>query len=201
MKFLLPLLILASCSNAADLGRVGNVFPIKEESFQTMIKKRLKKMTEEEREEAIRKLQEEVLNPKPASSLPRAKENKEYPFNPTHVVEKDVRVANGRVMYPKGHIANPLDHMEFDIILYFIDGDDEDQLRWFQNQINPKHEREQRVVLVKGSTSKITRKLNRKVYFDQVGELVMKFKIMALPAMVWQNKGEKYLRVKEVAIP
>lgn len=180
---------------------MGNAFPIEEEPFQKMIKKRLEYMSKEEMIDINELIMKEFHERPRYIILPKAKRDKEFPFNPTYILEDDMHIPSGKLIYKKGQEVNPLNHVEFDRILYFIDGNDPAQVKWFQSQLTSRHRKEQRLIIAQGSRDKIVSKLGKQVYVDQHGELITKFKILALPAMVWQNSGEKYLRVKEVLLP
>ena len=55
-----------------------------------------------------------------------------------------------------------------------------------------------KIILVSGSPLKLERQINQPIYFDQFGELTLKFNITQVPATVEQDG--KYLRIKQIYV-
>lgn len=185
-----------------DFGKVGNTFPIVEEGFISMIYRNLSKID-------IDKLQAEIVNiskkkfkaPKNIDHIKRAVENRNFVFDPTYILDRDIILPNGSVIYRKNHKINPLDYTLFDRILYFIDARDDEQVEWLKAEISDASiDKTRHIILTGGSPSEMEQILGQEIYFDQFGELTSKFGIDAVPAVVEQGDGSRYLSIDEILI-
>lgn len=111
----------------------------------------------------------------------------------------------GKVLHKAGTKVNPLDHMDLERRIIFVDGREDKQIEWLKEVLTEKAEEEQenskledRIMLIGGSVFKLQEELGMQVYFDQMGELTTKFGIKASPAIAVQE-GKK-LRIEEVAL-
>ena len=95
--------------------------------------------------------------------------------------------------------------MQFNEILYFIDGDNAKQIAWMKKQISIADSVNQtiKVILVNGNIQESAKNLNERVYFDQYGKLCQRFGVVHTPTVVYQpvNNGSimPRLMVKEVS--
>lgn len=192
-----------------DFGKQGVTYEIVEEGFISMIKRRLAKIdvTELNRKmilTATRKVNEPVA----VRGLNRTVKAREFYYDPTYILLKDINLPCGKLLHKAGVAVNPLDHMDFDRRLIFIDGRDKEQTQWLQKllvqqhnkQINSKEESaiQTRVILTGGKILELQEKLQETLYFDQAGELTDKFGIQQVPAIV-EQEGNK-LRIQEIGI-
>jgi conjugal transfer pilus assembly protein TraW len=200
MRYIALFLLFTNNAIAADLGKQGNVFPIEEESFQEMIIRKLGAININKYNKQMEEKMEQIIkNPTPILAITKATENREYLYDPSYVLGEDIFLSNGAVLYKKGHKINPLDFMDFDRNLYFIDALDESQIDWFTQEAL-KSDEEVRLILVRGSPLEVSDRLNISAYFDQFAHLTKQFGILHVPAMVWHQEGEMCIRVKEVAL-
>ena len=195
---------------ATDFGRVGQTFKVVEESFIVMLKKRLGSVDIEKENEKIQaRAKEWVENPTPVSGISQATKDRVFYFDPSYTLDKDARLPCGKILHKAGTKVNPLEHMEFNRRLFFIDGRQKEQIAWLKEQLNTpllkekdKEQVEDRVILVGGSVFKFGEELGAnhqdKVYFDQGGELTSKFGIKASPALVSQEKLK--IKIEEIVI-
>lgn len=201
---LLVLLVLAAYPKKAfskDFGTIGNTFEIKEESFLEMIQRKLAQLDlQKEQEKMTEQAKKSASEPRPVFGITKAKQNRDFIFDPTEVVKKDIKYPNGKIMHKAGTRVNPLDHMDFDRKLYFIDASDESQIKWLKNALKQKSEEQKMVILVKGRIFDLEEALNQKIYFDQSGFITKKMGIKAVPAMAYQNKGGRIINVSEIKI-
>jgi conjugal transfer pilus assembly protein TraW len=190
--------MISSSANSLNLGTIGHSFEIAEEGFVTMIKKRLAKLDiEAKQEEFKKKVQDNINNPK-AKFLPNTRNERIYYYDPTYIVPEDILLDDGSVLYEKGYRINPLDHIDFDQKLVFVNGDDKEKKKTIE-WIKKNNLQKEKIILVSGSPIKFqedSRYTN--VYFDQFGELVKKFKIMQVPAVISQEG--KNLKIMELKI-
>ena len=103
----------------------------------------------------------------------------------------------GKVLHKAGTRVNPLDKVSLENKLIFIDGEDEEQLKYMID-IYKKSEIKPTIILTGGSPVKLEEEYKLDFYFDQEGEKIKKLEIKAVPAVVAQEG--KMLRVREVRL-
>ncbi len=207
----LVFLLLSQCflltANAQDLGVFGETFEIAEEDLLQHMMGKLKKMEKRgDLKIAQNKVQEEIrkniAHPPAVQGITETEKEKEYKFDPTITTTRDLSDHNGKVFVRAGEKFNPLDKVKMSPML-FIDGENEKQITWALKKISEKkifrHDFA-KIVLVKGSPFDLQEKLNRPIYFDQLGLLTKKLGIEHVPAIVFQNPWEKVLTVREEAV-
>lgn len=182
---------------AVDLGKHGQSFTIEEEAFTEMLKRKLAEIDinkEQQKMQAIAK--DSVENPQAVQGVEPATTSRVFYFDPSYTLEEDAILPCGTVLHKAGTKVNPLEHMELNRRMFFIDSRELLQVAWLKDQLNTplpdqKEPVEDRVILVGGSVFKLKEELGEahadKVYFDQHGELSNKFGIKASPAVVEQE--------------
>ena len=189
---------------AKDFGNRGANYPVAEESILLSLQKKFAELDLKKEGERMRSIAEErVRNPAPVSGIMPAKETREFWHDPTYILTEDAVLPCGRVLYKAGTRVNPLDYMNLDRRLFFIDGREEKQVEWLRGQLLPDSSSfdkkiEDRIILVGGSPPEIQDKLGFEVYFDQGGELTTRFGIRGSPAVAEQ--AGKNLKIVEVAV-
>jgi conjugal transfer pilus assembly protein TraW len=208
MKVLLCSIVLLPISaRATDFGTQGASFKVIEEPFIQMMKKRMEKVDiEAEKEKIQTRAKRSVETPTPINSIKSAVENRIFYFDPSYTLDKDAVLPCGKILHKAGATVNPLEHMELNRRMFFIDGRNQEQVEWLKEQLKtPKTKAgsqiiEDRVILVGGSVFKIKEELGEdhsdKVYFDQAGELTTRFGIKASPAVVVQE--DLRLKIEEL---
>ncbi len=189
---------------AKDFGKPGHVYNIEEQPFLEMIKERLEKVDiKEEQKKMQEKAKQRVEKPKPAPGIVTATENQSWYWDPTHVVAKDIVLPCGKILHKAGTKVNPLDHMDFDRKLFFINSDDDEQVSFLLEQISQDSHLEERIILTSGSPMKLKEELldsgfKHNVYFDQFGEVTGRLGIKAVPAIALQE-GQQ-IRINEISM-
>ena len=191
-------------SQAKDLGRAGNVFAVSEESFSQMMMKRLEKLDMKKHEKEFEDMARKRIEvPKPVENISRAEKSREWLFDPSYEVEEDIVLPCGKLLYAAGWKVNPLEHMDLERRLVFIDERDEEQKEWLRVLIEERDKitdksQEDRIILVGGSVFKMKNEFEEEIYFDQFGELTSRFGIKAVPAIAVQE-GVK-IRINEISM-
>jgi conjugal transfer pilus assembly protein TraW len=165
-----------------------------------------------------------IEEPTPVLGITRATRTASHSFDPSYVLDEDVFLPCGKLLYPAGTRVNPLDHMEWGGRMIFIDGRDSTQIAWIknnylkaeafdknepkllqglndQNKGNTAHtaiSSDTKIILTGGRPLELERELENPIYFDQFGELTGRFNIAHVPAIVEQDG--KYLKVTEINI-
>jgi conjugal transfer pilus assembly protein TraW len=189
---------------AKDFGNRGANYPVAEESILVSLQRKFAELDLKKEEERMRSIAEErIRNPIPVSGIMPAKETREFWHDPTYILTEDALLPCGQVLYKAGTRVNPLDYMNLDRRLFFIDGREEKQVEWLRGQLLPDNSSgvkkiEDRIILVGGSPPEVQDKLGFKVYFDQGGELTTRFGIRGSPAVAEQ--AGKNLKIVEVAV-
>ena len=209
LGFLILILIVSISSSeiyAVDLGKVGSTFRIEEEAFTLMMKRKLEEVDMEKERKKIEKIaRDKIENPAPIKGISAATEERTFYFDPTYILDKDVVLPNGTILHKAGTKVNPLEHMNLNRRLFFVDSRQQEQVEWLKEQLNSpvadqKELVEDRVILVGGSVFKIRDELAKihkhEVFFDQHGELTTKFTIKHSPAIAYQE-GFK-IRIDEI---
>lgn len=205
--YMVIVLYISTSSNivfAKDFGNRGANYPVAEESILLSLQRKFAELDLKKEEERMRSIAEErVRNPIPVSGIIPAKETREFWHDPTYILTEDAVLPCGRVLYKAGTRVNPLDYMNLDRRLFFIDGREEKQVEWLKGQLllgssSFDKKIEDRVILVGGSPPEIQDKLGFEVYFDQGGELTTRFGIRGSPAVAEQ--AGKNLKIVEVAV-
>lgn len=224
----LLLIVVCSLSNpvfAKDFGKCGATFEIKEEGFVAMMQRKLKEVNLAEHEQKMKDLaRKRVEEPTPVLGITRAKSTVSHSFDPSYVLDEDVFLPCGKLLYAAGTRVNPLDHMEWGGRMIFIDERDLAQIAWIknnylktegfdknepklpqglddQNKGNTVHtviSSDTKIILTGGRPLELERELANPIYFDQFGELTGRFNIAHVPAIVEQDG--KYLKVTELNI-
>lgn len=107
----------------------------------------------------------------------------------------DLYVALDEIFIRQNESVNRRQVMSMDKPLLFIDGDDEQQIKWAKKTIDH-YQAKVRLVLTQGSILYLKKIFALPIYFDQKGRLTTKFNIKHVPAIVEQDVFT--LKVREV---
>jgi len=192
--------LITSKANAKDFGTNGATFEIKEEGFLAMIYRKLKSVDMQQEQKKMQDIaKKRVEEPMVVADIKRTEKAQSFTFDPTYTLEEDALLPEGKLLYKVGTTVNPLDHMQLEKKLIFIDGRDIEQVNWFKQQRRIEQIKEEdKLILVAGRPFDLAEELDREVYFDQQGSLTQKFKIEQVPAILEQE--EKVLRIREILV-
>jgi conjugal transfer pilus assembly protein TraW len=191
---LLALLFQSYNALAKDFGVVGQTFEIEEVDMLEFIKARLNQMEQmgvliQKQGEMKQRLSEYVSTPTPVEGVINTTNPKTWIFDPSYILQEDIKDQDGEIIHKKGTVVNPLDTIALPSNLLFINGDREEQINWV---INYGKSNSCKIILVNGQPMKLMKKHKLRVYFDQKGLLVSRFGITQAPALVKQ-KGNRLL--------
>lgn len=145
-------------------------------------------------DEGHRRAEESIRKPNAVQGLAPAIRKRTFYFDPTLTVNQDIVTPDGVVLARVGDQVNPLDQVAWSGVWLFFDASDSAQLREASKFIAEARGLV-KPVLVGGSYAEASKVLARRVYFDQRGLLVRRFRIQAVPATVRQEGSR--LRVDE----
>ncbi|WP_341794385.1 type-F conjugative transfer system protein TraW [Rickettsia endosymbiont of Rhinocyllus conicus] len=174
----------------------GHVFPIIEESLLEVIMARLKiakqnGVLEKMQEEFKNKVKQKISRPTAILALAKTSINRNWHYDPSFIQKTDIKDQAGKIIVKAGTSVNPLEKVSWGEPLIFIDGDDEQQVKWSKSQIG-------KLVLTKGNPIELGQELNKQIFFDQGGVLTTRFKIKAIPVIIEQEGI--LLKISEIKI-
>lgn len=198
--FLAFLSCVAITAHGAELGVVGPTYEITEPDLIEVIQSRLKRM--EKSGELGRKQNDYrdrviggIEKPNAVSGINATQTPRTFYVDPTWTVDRDIRNAEGSLLFARGLKVNPLDHVSLSHKLVFFDGRDSRQVSLAQRNLEGASGKS-KLILVAGEPLKLMRSWKRPVFYDQGGALVRKLGIRQVPAIVSQDG--KRLRIDEV---
>ena len=186
---------------ARDHGVMGQTWPIVEPDLLTTVDAKLKTL---EANGGITRMQQQlaarteyrVRNPKAVAGLGATQEPREWLFDPSIVVDDDIRDAKGNLIAARGTKVNPLGLIQLKTDLVFVDGRDPAQLDWATAKWEST---KAKIIFVAGSPFDRMGEYKRRFFFDQQGKLTEHFGIAHVPAVVSQQ-GET-LKIRELLVP
>lgn len=191
---------------AVDLGVWGTSFEIAEEDFEENIVKQLELIGEDklqEHQELIKdKMVKRIKRPRPVKNISIATAPSRRTYDPSFVVDEDIKGAQGQLVYAKGTKINPLEQKAFDEIWLFIDGDDEAQVVFARNyqepEANIKTIKTKKIILTSGAPGE--QKDGSFFYFDQGGVISEKLNITKVPSVIRQTPNDTQILIEEIAL-
>ena len=185
---------------ARDFGVGGQTFPIIEPDLLTTIESRLRGAEASGElarmnEVFARRVEAKVRRPDPVGGITPARAPRSWDYDPSALIEQDIRDQKGNLIAAAGQRINPLDFVAIRQDLVFIDGDDQQELDWaLARYVEPAA----KIIFVKGSPIDQMTARKRRFYFDQQGRLSGTFGIRHTPAVVSQTG--RTMRVSEIVL-
>lgn len=193
---------IAMCSQtqAKDFGTFGHTYPIDEPDLLQDIQTKLVNLEEsgmikQHQNEIVEKTKRSLANPPAVKGLTKATQYREYCIDPSIVVPYDLKDHEGQIFQKAGTKYNPLGPTPLRTKLVFIQGDDEDQVRWVQETFFDL-DIKVKVILVSGAPFALMESWDKPVFFDQGGVITSKLEIKAVPAVVEQEG--RHLKISEI---
>ena len=186
-------------ASAKDLGVRGETWAIAEPDLLDVIEARLVDLERsgtlaalegEARERARARIEE----PPAVPGIAPATAHRMRVVDPSVVLDRDIRLADGTVLATAGTRLNPLEYVPLPRDLLFIDGRREVEVDWALKRVGPST-----VVLLAGRPLDLARRHGRAFHFDQGGRLADRFGLAATPVVIEQEG--LHLRLTEVPVP
>ena len=137
---------------------------------------------------------ENSQRPAPVEGIKRAEKYEQRWFDPSIRLTEDLKDNKGRVFARKGDVVNPLKTVPFVQTLYFINGDDADQIAWMKRQVP--ETLMSKIILVRGSVPEPSAVLDSRIYFDQNGVLSQRFGLTTVPARITPAPSGERLNIE-----
>ncbi len=187
-------------AHAHDFGIRGKIAPITEEDPILLIQNKLKTMEtrgelEHHNLELQKKTRAAIERPKPVEGVTNAQKDRIFYYDPTYIVQEDLKDHQGRIFYKKGTRINPLETVSLSQKLLFFNGDDPDQIAFATEKLS---QGSIKLILTNGTPLALSETWKVPVYFDQSGRLTKQLGIHHVPAVVAQEKLR--LRIEEIAL-
>jgi conjugal transfer pilus assembly protein TraW len=198
-KKLWLILLYSAALSAKDLGTFGETFPIVEENLLSFIQGKLSQLQssgeiQKHQEVIAKKVVKNVQRPLAVEGVVKTKEPRKFYYDPSITIPYDLKDHNGVIFHKAGTTLNPLEVQPLKHSLFFIDGDDIEQINWTKKHINTSP----KIILVRGAPFELMKTLETTVYFDQGGSIVKKLGIKQVPARVDQEG--KTLVISEILL-
>lgn len=200
----LKLCLLAGCllsplTQAADLGTWGDLWPVREQDMLELITQRLQGLQQSGQwDKTMGEFKQRVIEnsqrPAPVEGLHRAEKYAQRWFDPSIRLTEDLKDNEGRVFAHQGELINPLKTVPFMQTLYFINGDDPDQIAWMKRQVP--ETLMSKIILVRGSVPDTSSALDSRIYFDQNGVLSKRFGLTRVPARITPAPSGERLNIE-----
>ncbi|MGT4676211.1 type-F conjugative transfer system protein TraW [Aeromonas caviae] len=197
--YLLVGCLLSPLTQAADLGTWGDLWPVREQDMLQLITQRLQTLqTTGKWDQAMDEFKQRVIEnsqrPAPVEGIKRAEKYEQRWFDPSIRLTEDLKDNKGRVFARKGDVVNPLKTVPFVQTLYFINGDDADQIAWMKRQVP--ETLMSKIILVRGSVPETSAVLDSRIYFDQNGVLSQRFGLTTVPARITPAPSGERLNIE-----
>ncbi|MBW6032893.1 type-F conjugative transfer system protein TraW [Klebsiella sp. JL973] len=197
--FLLTGCLLSPLTQAADLGTWGDLWPVREQDMLQLITQRLQTLQttgkwDQTMDEFKQRVIENSQRPAPVEGIKRAEKYEQRWFDPSIRLTEDLKDNEGRVFARKGEVVNPLKTVPFMQTLYFINGDDADQIAWMKRQVP--ETLMSKIILVRGSVPDTSAALDSRIYFDQNGVLSQRFGLTTVPARITPAPSGERLNIE-----
>lgn len=169
-----------------NLGVVGETYPVVEPDIILEMKQ---KMANQERlSSAMLRNRLRDYKPVDLQELPKATKDNQKIVDMTYTLPADLLDAEGKVIYPQGFTFNPLDYVTFRRGLVILNGNDRDQLHWFEE--SPYYENHQAMLLITGGSAyDLISKLQRPVFY-LTKDIATRLRLTAVPAVVIQEQDQ-----------
>lgn len=184
-------------TEARDYGQAGQAFPVIEPDLLSTIEARLNRAEAtgelaRTNEMFAKRVEAKVRRPTPVAGISLATAPREWDYDPTVILERDIHDQKGNLIARAGQRINPLDFVAIKQDLVFVDGDDTDQITWATDRYTDLNAK---IIFVGGSPIEEMTARKRRFYFDQEGKLTARFGIEHTPAVVRQ--AGKVMRISE----
>lgn len=202
-RAMIALLVWGQSVAAADLGTWGDLWPVQEPDMLAMIMHRLEVLQQsgemsKKMDEFKARVARNSLRPPAVEGVTRTEKYASRLFDPSVRLADDIRDNEGRVFARKGEVMNPLQYVPFNQTLYFINGDDPEQMDWMKHQTPLTLE--SKIILVRGSIPQSQTALDSRIYFDQNVVLCQRLGIDQVPARVTGVPGDRLLKVEFIPV-
>ena len=194
--------LLALPAQALDLGVRGETWAIAEPDLLSEIEDRLEAL---EASGALARFEREARDrarsrieaPERVEGVVPAHEERTRRLDPSIVVERDIRTADGTLLAAAGTRVDPFAHGTLTRDLLFIDGTRPAKVAWALDRIRTGG-RPATIVLLAGRPLALARRHGRPFFFDQDGRLARRLALRATPTLVTRDGAQ--LRIAEIPI-
>jgi conjugal transfer pilus assembly protein TraW len=197
----LSLSLLSGIAVAKDFGRLGDQWPVLETDMLDFMQSQMQARVDDgswgrEMEAFKQRVERNSQRPAPVEGLGNSERYEERFFDPSVQLSADLKDDKGRVFARKGEVINPLATVPFAQTLYFIDGDDPQQVAWMKAQ--KPQTLMVKIILVKGDIPQTSEQLDSRIYFDQGGALSRRFGLTTVPVRITAAPSGLRLRIESI---
>lgn len=176
-----------------ELVTTGKTYPIAERDALEEVEERARTVDWQRHLKAIKPGN---YRPNNLTKLPRVRRNNKFLVDMTYTLENDIVNDRGELLYPRGYRFNPLDFVSFKKTLVVINGEDQDQVQWFQSS-SLAERMDVSLFITQGSSTDLSRKIKRPVFYATT-PFVGRFQLKVVPSVV-KVKGRE-MEVEELVV-
>jgi len=188
-------------SGVTHLGAYGPTAEVQERNLLEEIQERLAEIDWEEKQ---RQAVANFWNNQEFFELPKATADEEWYIDPTIRVVEDIVNPRGDVLAHAGQVVNPLHQATANLAIYIFDGQDIEQVEWLIHELSTAETPAQTMLI----TSRLDRQngwehleVIRGMFRQEVyllpEEIISKFQITALPALVQTDLEKGMMRINQ----
>jgi len=181
-------------ASAKEIAITGRTFDIAERDALEEIEERVRAV---DWQKFLKRIKPQEYRPKNLVELPRTRMQQKRLIDMTYTLETDIVNDKGELLYPKGYKINPADFVPFRKTLVVINGQDQEQVKWFE-QSDLRNRLDVSLFLSAGDSMDIARKLGRPTYYATL-PLIGRFQIQTVPSVIRAKEG--LMQIEEVYVP
>lgn len=181
-------------ASAKEVGFTGRTFEIAERDTLEEIEERVRAI---DWQKYLNRIKPEEYRPNNLVDLPRTRMQRKRLIDMTYILETDIVNDKGELLYPKGYKINPADFVPFRKTLVVLNGQDQDQVKWFE-QSDLRNRLDVSLFLSAGDSMDIARRLGRPTYYATL-PLIGRFQIQTVPSVIRAKEG--LMQIEEVYVP
>ena len=191
--FLLIYSVSLGSASAKEVGFTGRTFEIAERDALEEIEEKVRAV---DWQKHIKQIRPEEYRPNNLVDVPRTRQSKKRLVDMTYTLETDIVNDKGELLYPKGYRINPADYVLFSKTLVIINGEDQDQVKWFERS-GLRNRLDVSLFLSAGDSMAISRRVKRPTYYA-TSPLIGRFQIQTVPSVI--RAKEKLMEIEEVYV-
>jgi conjugal transfer pilus assembly protein TraW len=206
-KLIILLLSYIAFSYAEDLGSIGKTYTIGEQSLLEYVKKKATKSMEDGswkkyQQMAIDKTEQKIDHPPIIMGVTPVLESSVRYYDPSIKINKDiVDPYTKTILAHKGQIINPSNYMRFNNELIFVDGRDNEQIKFALSESKKSKFKCSIILIATNNFRDLLKSEHYLFFYDQGAVLVKKFGITHVPSLIYQDDiRPNELRIEEVKL-
>lgn len=189
-----------SHSIAMDLGVQGQVWPVTEIDFRQLMLESAGKVDLKAVQDEVKSSADKYFDGMPRRRLPSAEQTHTTFIDPSITVANDIMVPvadpagdyQWQVLFAKGTKVNPLEKYRPLTAMLYFDGSSEEQLKFVREALAANPMRIVPVEVAGANVKTLSKSFNRPIFYANE-EMMARFKVTELPALLYPGSGDMSL--------